>query len=141
MVHIEKYSLPSITLRCLVTGNTFADLKLSFRTCILLKAIHLYDWTGPRGCRRLRLPEFLFSPMHRPPLPPGNILGTHRGWVNTRAIVWMKLLSRSNPCRASTNCDTPYPVHTARDAINDVMNVYVQSRTYYDYRQVIMYSS
>jgi len=43
MVHIEKQSLPPITLRCLVTGNTFADLKFSFWTCTLLKAIHLYD--------------------------------------------------------------------------------------------------
>jgi len=31
-----------------------------------------------------------------------------------------KGLSRSIPRRASTNCETVYPVHTARDAINDV---------------------
>jgi hypothetical protein len=42
--------------------------------------------TGPEGSRRLRLPDFktigaeggkVVSPTHLPPLPPGNIPGTH----------------------------------------------------------------
>jgi hypothetical protein len=48
------------------------------------KAIPLHAWTDPEGSRRLRLPDIktvtheggkVVSPMHRPPLPPGNILG------------------------------------------------------------------
>jgi hypothetical protein len=51
------------------------------------KAIPLQALTGPEGSRRLRLPDFIrhlaheggkvVSPRHRPPLPPGNIPGTH----------------------------------------------------------------
>ena len=50
------------------------------------KAIPLPLWTGPEGSRSLRLPDFKrqsaqeggkVSPTHRPPLPPGNIPGTH----------------------------------------------------------------
>jgi hypothetical protein len=141
MVHIKKQSLPSITLRCLETGNTFADLTFSFWTCTLLKAIKLYDWTGHQGCRTLRLPEFLLSPTHRPQLLPGDIPGTHRGWVDTGAIVWTKGLSRSNTRGVSINSATPYPVHTSQDAINDITMTSwmfdVQSRTCLGYRQTI----
>jgi len=50
------------------------------------KAIPLQAWTGPEGSKRLRLPDFrqsaheggkVVSPTHQPPLPPGNISGTH----------------------------------------------------------------
>jgi hypothetical protein len=50
------------------------------------KAIPLQALTGPKGSRRLRLPDFrqsaheggkVVSPTHQPPLPPGNIPGTH----------------------------------------------------------------
>jgi hypothetical protein len=48
------------------------------------KAISLQAWTGPEGSRRLGLPDAqtheggkVVSPTHRPPLPPGNIPGTH----------------------------------------------------------------
>jgi hypothetical protein len=49
------------------------------------KAIPLQVWTCPEVSRRLRLPDFntidtggnVVSPKHRPPLPPGNIPGTH----------------------------------------------------------------
>jgi hypothetical protein len=57
--------------------------------CRRQKAIPLQAWTGPEGSRRLRLPDFYtighsahegskdVSLTHRPPLPPGNISGTH----------------------------------------------------------------
>ena len=46
----------------------------------------LQTWTGPEGSRKLRFPDFVttaqddgkvVNPMHRPPLLPRNILGTH----------------------------------------------------------------
>jgi len=51
-----------------------------------VKAIPLQAWTGPEGSRKFRLPDFkttahesgkVVSLTHRPPLPPGNIPGTH----------------------------------------------------------------
>jgi hypothetical protein len=45
------------------------------------KAIPLQALTGPEGSRRLRLPAHeggkVVSPMHRPPLPSGNIPAIH----------------------------------------------------------------
>jgi hypothetical protein len=50
------------------------------------KVIPVQAWTGPDGSRRLKLPISrqstheggkVVSRMHRPPLPPGNIPGTH----------------------------------------------------------------
>jgi hypothetical protein len=50
------------------------------------KAVPLQTWSGPEGSRKLRFPDFLkttqygckvVSLTHRPPLPPGNIPGTH----------------------------------------------------------------
>ena len=50
------------------------------------KAVPLQAWTGPEGSRKLRFPDFMttaqdggkvVSLTHRPPLPPGNIPGTH----------------------------------------------------------------
>jgi len=51
------------------------------------KAIPLQAWRGPEGSSRLRFPQIsrqsaqkggkVVSPTHRPPLPPGNIPGTH----------------------------------------------------------------
>jgi hypothetical protein len=50
------------------------------------KAVLLQAWNGPDGSRRLRFPDFMtmaqdggkvVSPMHQPPLPPGNAPGTH----------------------------------------------------------------
>jgi len=50
-------------------------------------AIPLQALTGPEGSRRLRFPDLktigtyeggnVVSPTHRPPLPTGNIPGTH----------------------------------------------------------------
>jgi len=69
------------------TGKT---LPLNFTIANLQsvkgKAIPLQPWTGPECSRRMRLPDFMtiahedgkvVSPMHRPPLPSGNIPGTH----------------------------------------------------------------
>ena len=50
------------------------------------KAVPLQAWSGPEGSRKLRFPGFMttakdggkvVSLRHRPPLPPGNIPGTH----------------------------------------------------------------
>jgi len=50
------------------------------------KAVPLQAWTDPEGSRKLRFPDFIttaqdggkvVSLTHRPPLPPGNALGTH----------------------------------------------------------------
>ena len=50
------------------------------------KAVPLQAWSGPEGSRKLRFPDFMttaqdggkvVSLTHRPPLPPGNIPGTH----------------------------------------------------------------
>ena len=50
------------------------------------KAVPLQAWSGPEGSRKLRFPEYMttaqdggkfVSLRHRPPLPPGNIPGTH----------------------------------------------------------------
>ena len=49
------------------------------------KAVPLQVWSGPKGCKKLSLPDFLttgqdggkvVSLMHRPPLPPRNTPGT-----------------------------------------------------------------
>ena len=50
------------------------------------KAVPLEAWSGTEGSMKLRFPDFVttaqeggkvVSPMHRPPLPPGNTPGTH----------------------------------------------------------------
>jgi len=53
------------------------------------KAVPLQAWSGPEGARKLRFPDYMtaakdggkvVSPMHRPPIPPGNDPGTHFCW-------------------------------------------------------------
>jgi len=50
------------------------------------KSLPLQAWSGPEGSRKLRLPDYVtmaqdggnvVSPIHRPPLPPGNAPGIH----------------------------------------------------------------
>jgi hypothetical protein len=50
------------------------------------KAVPLQAWSGPEGSRKLRFPDFMttaqdggkvVSLTHLPPLPPGNMPGTH----------------------------------------------------------------
>jgi hypothetical protein len=52
----------------------------------LFKAVPVQAWSGPEGSRKLRFPHFMttahkgskvVSLTHQPPLPPGNIPGTH----------------------------------------------------------------
>ena len=61
---------------CNLFGDTFGKGK----------AVPLQDWSGPEGSRKLRFPDFMtiaqeggkvVNLTHRPPLPPGNIPGTH----------------------------------------------------------------
>jgi len=50
------------------------------------KAVPLQAWSGPKGSRKLRFPDFVTTAQddgkfvrrtRRPPLPPGNAPGTH----------------------------------------------------------------
>jgi hypothetical protein len=50
------------------------------------KAVPIQAWSGPEGSRKLRFPDYMttaqddgkvVSLTHRPPLPPGNVPGTH----------------------------------------------------------------
>ena len=50
------------------------------------KAVPLQAWSGPEGSRKLRFPDYVPTAQdgskvviltHRPPLPPGNVPGTH----------------------------------------------------------------
>jgi len=50
------------------------------------KLVPLQAWSGPEGSRKLMFPDYMtmaqdggkvVSLTHRPPLPPGNALGTH----------------------------------------------------------------
>ena len=52
------------------------------------KAVPLQAWSGPEGSRKLRFPDFMTTTQdggkvvgltHQPPLPPGNVPGTHFG--------------------------------------------------------------
>jgi len=55
-------------------------------TAVSGKAVPLQAWSGPEGSRKLRFPDYMttaqdggkvISLMHRPPLIPGNVPGTH----------------------------------------------------------------
>jgi hypothetical protein len=66
--------IPSLTVPC---WNS--DFK---RGIYKATAIPVQAWTGPLGPAGLRLTDFktigkVVRPTHRPPLPPGNIPGTH----------------------------------------------------------------
>ena len=67
-----------ILAACTKYINTLCNLKVKG------EAVPLEAWGGPEGSRKLRFPDFMItvggkvvSLTHRPPLPPGNISGTH----------------------------------------------------------------
>jgi len=50
------------------------------------KTVPLQAWSGPEGFRKSKFPDYMttaqdggkvVSPTHLPPLPPGNVPGTH----------------------------------------------------------------
>ena len=79
------------------------------------KAVPLQAWSGPEGSRKLKFPDFMTMAQdggtHWPPLPPGNIPGTHFCWRLSRPqghsaigrilcqwkIHWHKLGSNQRP--------------------------------------------
>jgi len=63
------------------TYSQYSNLRILF-----YKAVPLQAWSGPVDSRKLRFPDYMttaqdggkvVSLTHRPPLPPGNALGTH----------------------------------------------------------------
>ena len=75
------------TLVFMQNDGDFVDLtQLYCVSTFKVKAVPLHAWTGPKGSRKLRFPDFVttaqdggkvVSITHRPPLPPGNVPGTH----------------------------------------------------------------
>jgi hypothetical protein len=70
------------TLYCL----SDAIIMIRLREMECSKAVALQAWSGSEGSRKLRFPNYMtmaqdggkvVSITHRPPLPPGNVLGTH----------------------------------------------------------------
>jgi len=65
-----------------------SDVKI-YSTILMLskgKSVPLQAWSGPKGSRKLRFPDFMITAQdggkvvsltHRPPSPPGNDPGTH----------------------------------------------------------------
>jgi len=71
-------------------GDYCSDAQPSDRKTIVIikkgKAVPLEAWKAPEGSRNLRFPDFttmaqedgkVVSLTHLPPLPPGNLPGTH----------------------------------------------------------------
>ena len=87
----EIYLLPLRAVRPLERGvaadiNTWSPQGGHCEFAVGKKAVPLQAWSGPEGSRKLRFPDFMttaqdggkvVSLTHRPPLPPGNIPGTH----------------------------------------------------------------
>ena len=65
----------------------YTQLYAHIQNCWMIStAVPLQAWSGPEGSRKLRFPDFkttaqdgskVVSLTHRPPLPPGNVPGTH----------------------------------------------------------------
>ena len=87
------------------------------------KAVPLQAWGGPEGSRKLRFPDFMttaqnggkvFSPTHRPPLPPGNTPGTHFYWRLSRSqghSAIGKIMSMKNSNDAIWNRTSDLPIY------------------------------
>jgi len=75
--------LRSNTLQIFIVYITCGSVVVLFTK---FKAVPLPAWSGPEASRKLRFPDFMttaqdggkvVSLTHRPPLPPGNVPGTH----------------------------------------------------------------
>jgi hypothetical protein len=78
-----------------VAGTSYSSTKI-YSVKVKVKQSHYRNWQAlrvPGGWDFQILRQSVqgggkvFSPRHRPPLPPGNILISVRGWVDPRAIV------------------------------------------------------
>jgi hypothetical protein len=67
-------------------GNITLLYAFTYSVKIKGKSVPLQAWSGPEGSRKLRFLDIMttaqdggkvVSLTHRPPLPPGNTLGTH----------------------------------------------------------------
>jgi hypothetical protein len=81
---IGKESWGKITASVKQEGTDCKEIKV--RAKGKGKAVPLQAWSGPEGSRKLRFPDYMttaqdsgkvVSLTHRPPLPPGNVPGTH----------------------------------------------------------------
>jgi len=70
----------------LLINTILPELHLVGLLYIIVKAVPLQTWSDPDGSRKLRFPDFMTTAQdggkvvgltHRPPLPPGNVPGTH----------------------------------------------------------------
>jgi hypothetical protein len=83
------YSFRDETTHPTVPINTVGSKALQININLPIKigkVVPLQAWSGPHGSRKLRFPDFMttaqdggkvVSLTYRPPLPPGNTLGTH----------------------------------------------------------------
>jgi len=89
--HINTLTLTNSTVTLRLNRCYFCAKSISVHNELNIfynkgKAVSLEAWSGPEGSRKLRLPDYVttaqdsgkvVSLTHRPPLPPGNIPGTH----------------------------------------------------------------
>ena len=85
-VKVENFSKLTVMGTTLYSHTTnFLYGKPIFKTKER-KAVPLQAWSGPEGSRKLRFPDYMttaqdggkvVSLTHRPPLPQGNVPGTH----------------------------------------------------------------
>ena len=86
-IQMNVYQLRMLTTysKMTATGGVILFYRLRVTSSLKSKAVPSQAWSGPEGSRKLRFPDMtmaqdggkVVSLMHRPPLPPGNIPGTH----------------------------------------------------------------
>jgi len=73
-------------MTAILQGRNTSIVLMSHNLSHGILAVPLQAWTGPKGSRNLRFPDFVtmaqdggkvVSLTHRSPLPPGNTPGTH----------------------------------------------------------------